>query len=70
MFPLAPLTALRAVTSWRVDVPALIVVIGLGVGYLVAVARLRRLGQRWAPWRAVSFVVLGLASVVLVTMSA
>jgi len=56
MDPLPPLTAARALTSWRDD-PVLVVVLVLAaVLYLLRVARVaRRPGRRWPRWRTVSF---------------
>lgn len=57
------------VTSWRLDVPALVGVLVLGAGYGYGVWRLRRRGERWPRWPSFAFLVLGLGSVVAVTMS-
>jgi putative copper resistance protein D len=57
------------VTRWRLDVPALVGVVVLGAAYLCGVLRLRRRRERWPLWPALAFLVLGLGSVVAVTMS-
>lgn len=66
---LAPLDGLRVLTSWRLDVPALIVIALLGSTYLFGVARLRRRGGRWPVWPVLAFTVLGLGSIAVLTMS-
>lgn len=66
---MAPLTTGRAVTSWQLDSPVLVVVLALGCFYLIGVWRVRRQGRDWPVWRTASFVALGLGSVVVVTMS-
>jgi putative copper resistance protein D len=65
----APLGGLNILTSWRLDVPTLAVVLLLGGWYCYGVWRLRRRGERWGRWPAFAFVMLGLGSIVLVTMS-
>ncbi len=45
------LTVGRLLTSWQLDVPALLVVVILGALYGWGVLRLRRRGERW-PCRA------------------
>jgi cytochrome c oxidase assembly factor CtaG len=62
------LTAWTALTSWVVDPGGLVLVLGLGLPYLVAVRRLRRAGHSWAPGRVVGYVA-GLVCIVLATMS-
>lgn len=64
-----PLTAVRGFTSWRLDVPTLIVVGLLGAGYLVGARLASRRGERWPVPRTAAFLGLGLGSIVLVTMS-
>ncbi len=47
------------ITGWNLGalgVAAMLVEIGLMVGYLVGASRLRRRGRRWSPWRTTSFV--------------
>jgi putative copper resistance protein D len=65
----APLGGTHVLTSWRLDVPTLVVVVLLGAWYCHGVWRLRRRGERWGRWPAFAFLVLGLGSLVLVTMS-
>jgi cytochrome c oxidase assembly factor CtaG len=60
-----PLTIERMLSSWTLDLPVLLVVALLGVGYMSAV---RRLGQVWPRGRTVYFCA-GLATVLLVTVS-
>lgn len=64
----APLTVSSALSSWQLDVPAVLLVVVLAAGYAVAVRRVRRSGARWSPLRAAAFVV-GLALVVVSTCS-
>ena len=47
----------------------LLVVLLLGGAYLYGSARLRARGDHWSPWRTTSFVVGGLGTVVVATMS-
>jgi putative copper resistance protein D len=66
----APLTPLRMLTGWQLElVPALIVVVAGGL-YLYGVHRLRVRGDRWSAWRTVLFLGPGLGSFVLATQSA
>lgn len=63
-------TLLTALLGWQLEiVPALLVVVLAGL-YLYGVSRLRRRGDSWPAWRTVSFVGLGLGSIVLATQSA
>lgn len=66
---LEPLAGLRILTAWRLDVPVLVVVAGLGAGYLIAAHRVRERGGRWSRWRSAAFCLGGLGSAVVVTMS-
>lgn len=59
-----PLTAERLLTAWTFDVPAVVVVLALGVLYVRAARR-----RDWPPGRTVAFLA-GLATIVLVTCSA
>jgi cytochrome c oxidase assembly factor CtaG len=59
-----PLTADRFLTAWKFDVPAVVLVLVLGVLYVRA-AR----GRSWPPGRTTAFLT-GLATIVLVTCSA
>ncbi len=54
---------------WQLDVPVLVVVLALGGWYVVGVVRVQHRGSSWPVWRSVSFLGLGLGSVVVVTMS-
>jgi putative copper resistance protein D len=65
----APLTVALALSSWRLDLPALVAVVVLGGAYLAGLLRVRRRGAAWPRWRALVFLVLGLGSIVVVTMS-
>ncbi|KUN09146.1 hypothetical protein AQI95_04650 [Streptomyces yokosukanensis] len=67
---LPELTTGRALTTWHLDVPALLLVIALGALYGWGVARLRRRGEPWPPARVVAFASLGLGGLVVATMSA
>ncbi|MBC9727830.1 cytochrome c oxidase assembly protein [Streptomyces sp. TRM68367] len=66
---LAEPTAGRLLSSWQLDVPALLLVIVLGVLYGWGVARLRRRGEPWPPARVAAFVLIGLGGLVAATMS-
>jgi len=61
-----PLTLGRAVTTWTVDLPALLLVLAAGLYYLRAVRRVRRSGAGWPVRRTVSFC-SGLAIVLIAT---
>jgi putative copper resistance protein D len=65
----APLTAALGVSSWRIDLPALVAVLVLGAAYLAGLRRAHRRGADWPRWRALVFLVLGLGSIVVATMS-
>ncbi|MET8951327.1 cytochrome c oxidase assembly protein [Streptomyces sp. NPDC004533] len=67
--PLAELTTGRLLSSWQVDVPALLLVLLLGGLYGWGVARLRRRGEPWPVARLGAFVLLGLGALVVATMS-
>ncbi|MER5698205.1 cytochrome c oxidase assembly protein [Streptomyces mirabilis] len=64
------LTVGRLLTSWQLDVPALLVVVILGALYGWGVLRLRRRGERWPLPRVGAFAVLGLGTLVVATTSA
>ncbi|NEA99092.1 cytochrome c oxidase assembly protein [Streptomyces sp. SID13726] len=66
---LAELTAGRLLSSWRLDVPALVLALALGALYCWGVTRLRRRGEPWSPARTAVFVLLGLGGLVVATMS-
>jgi cytochrome c oxidase assembly factor CtaG len=63
------LTLSTAFTQWTADGPMMALVVLLGGGYLVAMARARRNGTPWATGRAVAFCGLGLGFLVYATMS-
>ncbi|KAF5992410.1 cytochrome c oxidase assembly protein [Streptomyces sp. WAC00263] len=64
------LTVGRFLTSWQLDVPALLVVAILGALYGWGVLRLRGRGEHWPLPRVGAFAVLGLGTLVVATMSA
>lgn len=66
---LPELTAGRLLSSWQLDVPALLLVIVLGALHGWGVARLRRRGEPWPPGRAAAFALFGLGGLVVATMS-
>ncbi len=66
---LAELTTGRLLSSWRLDVPALLLVVVLGALYGWGVGRLRRRGEPWPLARTTAFVLLGLGALVVATMS-
>lgn len=65
----APLTVALGLSSWRFDLPALVLVLVLGGAYLAGLRRVRAAGAAWPLWRALTFLILGLGSIVVVTMS-
>lgn len=67
--PLPPYTFAVAVSHWTVDVPVLVVLGVALAAYAYGVLRARRAGNRWPWWRTAAFVLLGLGSVVVCTMS-
>ena len=60
-----PLSASTALTSWQLDVPALLLVVVAAAGYLVGVRAVRRAGTTWSPLRSAAF----LGGLVLVVAS-
>ncbi|MEU6352611.1 cytochrome c oxidase assembly protein [Streptomyces sp. NPDC047072] len=66
---LAELTTGRLLSSWQLDVPALVLVTALAALYGWGVRRLRRRGERWPLARSAAFVFLGLGALVVATMS-
>ena len=64
------LTVGRMLSTWQPDVPALLLVVLLGGLYGWGVLRLARRGERWPLPRVAAFVVLGLGTLVVATMSA
>ncbi|KOV60580.1 cytochrome c oxidase assembly protein [Streptomyces sp. MMG1121] len=67
---LPELTTGRLLSTWHLDVPALLLVIALGALYGRGVALLRRRGEPWPPARVAAFALLGLGALVVATMSA
>jgi len=63
------LTLARAFTEWRVDVPMLVLILALAVGYLVSARRVRQAGGQWGTGRGFAFVVLGLGCLTIATMA-
>jgi cytochrome c oxidase assembly factor CtaG len=63
------LTVTRAVTSWTLDLPVLLVVLAAGGLYLAGVRRVRKAGQPWPAARPVAFLAGGTGALVLATMS-
>jgi cytochrome c oxidase assembly factor CtaG len=63
------LTLSRFVETWRLDPVALAAVLLLAGLYVAGVRRRRRRGERWPVPRTLAFVVLGLGTVVIATMS-
>jgi putative copper resistance protein D len=70
MGSLPELTTGRLLSSWQLDVPALLLVVVLGTLYGWGVLRLRRAGEHWPVARATAFALLGLGALVVATMSA
>ncbi|MGK5697700.1 cytochrome c oxidase assembly protein [Streptomyces sp. URMC 128] len=66
---LPELTVGRLLGSWRLDVPALLLVVLLGALYGLGVARVRGRGCSWPLTRLAAFVLLGLGTIVVATMS-
>lgn len=63
------LTWQTLLTGWTFAwLPALITVVA-GTAYVLGVRRLHVRGDRWSPWRTLSFVGLGLGSLVIATQS-
>ncbi|MFF4900023.1 cytochrome c oxidase assembly protein [Streptomyces sp. NPDC001068] len=67
---MAELTAGRLLTSWQLDVPALLLVLVLAGLYGWGVLRVRARGGSWSPVRTAAFAGLGLGALVVATMSA
>ncbi|MFE9449995.1 cytochrome c oxidase assembly protein [Streptomyces sp. NPDC006739] len=70
MASLPELTTGRLLSSWQVDVPALLLVVALGALYGWGVLRLRRRGDPWPVPRVAAFALLGLGTLAVATMSA
>lgn len=64
------LTTGRLLSSWQLDLPALLLVVLLGTLYGWGVLRLGRRGERWPVARSAVFATLGLGALVVATMSA
>ena len=69
MDSLAPLTLGRFLGTWRFDPWATAVIVGLLLGYAVGLRNARRQGHSWPLRRAAGFVVLGLGTLVVASMS-
>ena len=69
MHTLAPLTVQTAWQHWTIAWVSLIISGLLGTCYLAAVRRLRRRGQPWPISRTINFIILGLGSWLIATMS-
>ncbi|WP_330336088.1 cytochrome c oxidase assembly protein [Streptomyces sp. NBC_00557] len=67
---LPELTTGRLLSTWQLDVPALLLVLALGALYGWGVTRLHRRGTPWPPVRVTAFALLGLGALVVATMSA
>lgn len=67
---LPELTTGRLLSTWQLDVPALLLVVALGALYGCGVVRLRQRGETWPPTRVAAFALLGLGALVVATMSA
>ena len=65
-----PLTPVRLLTEWSMNWWVAVAVVLTGALYLWGVARMRKRGDRWPLSRTLSFVVGGLGSAVVATMSA
>jgi cytochrome c oxidase assembly factor CtaG len=66
---LAPLTLGRFLGTWRIDPWATVVILGLLAGYAVGIRNARRRGNLWPLRRTAGFVVLGLGTLAVSTMS-
>ncbi|NNG39490.1 cytochrome c oxidase assembly protein [Flexivirga sp. ID2601S] len=63
----APLQTSSWLTAWRFDAVGVILALALLVPYVVLLARARSRGIHWPWWRAASYIVLGVGSLVYVT---
>jgi cytochrome c oxidase assembly factor CtaG len=66
---LPPFEPSRILTEWGVDPFLTVLTVWVAGAYLVAVATLRRRGDRWPAGRTLSFVVVGMGSFYVVTSS-
>lgn len=62
-------TVAAAFGHWTFDVPIAVALLVAALAYLAGVVMARRRGAVWPWWRTVAFLVLGLGSVVVCTMS-
>ncbi|MFD3503217.1 cytochrome c oxidase assembly protein [Streptomyces sp. NPDC058676] len=70
MGSLPELSTGRLLSSWHLDLPALLLVVLLGALYGRGVLRLKRRGESWPGSRVAAFALLGLGTLVVATMSA
>lgn len=63
------LSVSRALTSWTLDLPVFVVVLVAAGLYLAGVRRVRRAGEPWPSWWAVSFLAGGVGMLLVATMS-
>ena len=63
------LTLATAFTQWRLDVPALVLIVALGAWYLWSARKAGRDGGRWGSGRTFSFIALGLGFWLIATMA-
>ncbi|OIJ65351.1 cytochrome c oxidase assembly protein [Streptomyces mangrovisoli] len=67
---LLELTTGRLLSTWQLDVPALVLIVALAAGYGWGVLRVRRRGEVWPAGRAAAFGLIGLGGLAVATMSA
>ncbi|MGW3497641.1 cytochrome c oxidase assembly protein [Streptomyces sp. NPDC001020] len=60
----------RLLSTWQLDVPALLLIVVLGALYGWGVTRLHRRGEPWPLARVAAFALLGLGTLAVATMSA
>src|SRR5438874_811458 len=65
-----PLTVHTAFTQWEVSPLLTLVLAVVAALYLIGVVRMHRRGDAWSPTPTISFLVGGLGTIVLATMSA
>jgi putative membrane protein len=65
----SPLTPGRALTAWTLDPVVICALVIVAVAYLTASRRLRRRGDRWSVGRDFAFLVGGLGTIAVATMS-
>jgi len=66
---LPPLTPARLLTYWQLDWVVTVALLGIAALYVAGIYQLHRRGDRWPVGRAVSFLVGGIGTLVLATMS-